>query len=83
VIRPITAIVVKMPREKSVANQKALLVDTLPCSPIKAMIKGILDKWQGLNNMLNIPHKREAVKAIIRLDSSEVESHPKIVVIII
>jgi hypothetical protein len=58
-------IVVKMPREKSVANQKDLLVDILPCSPINAMIKGILDKWQGLNNILNIPQIKEVDKAII------------------
>jgi hypothetical protein len=58
-------IIVKIPREKSVASQKALLVDTLPCSPITAIIKGILDKWQGLNKILNIPQIKEAVKAII------------------
>ena len=51
VIRPIAAIVTKIPREKEVASQKALLVDILPCSPINAIIKGILAKWQGLNNI--------------------------------
>ncbi|GAH92718.1 unnamed protein product, partial [marine sediment metagenome] len=59
------AMVVKMPREKDVASQKALLVDILPCSPINAIIKGMLAKWQGLNNILNIPQIKEAVKAII------------------
>jgi hypothetical protein len=29
------------------------------------MIKGILDKWQGLNNILNIPQIKEVDKAII------------------
>jgi hypothetical protein len=76
------AIVVKMPREKSVASQKALLVDTLPCSPINAMIKGILAKWQGLNKMLNIPQIKEALKAIIGFNWIALESHLKIVVII-
>jgi hypothetical protein len=82
VIRPIMAIVVKIPREKSVASQKAFLVDTLPCSPINAMIKGILAKWQGLNNILNIPQIKEAVKAIIGFNWIALESHSRIVIII-
>jgi hypothetical protein len=46
------------------------------------MIKGILAKWQGLNNILNIPQIKEALKAIIGFNWIALESHSRIVVII-
>jgi len=73
-MRPISAIVRRMPIENRVANQNALLVDIAPCPPMKPTIKGILARWQGLNNMLSIPQIKDAARAITGVDWRELDN---------
>jgi hypothetical protein len=76
-------IVTNIPTENTVAIKKALLTWTLPCPSMNPTIRGILDRWHGLNNILKIPQIKEAINAIPGVDSSEVESHSNNVLITI
>ena len=51
-----------MPKKKE--RRKASRVFACFCPLIYAMIRGMLDRWQGLSNMLRIPHVNAAGMAI-------------------
>jgi hypothetical protein len=59
----IAAMLTRIPIEKRAEMEKALPVEILPCSSMKPTTSGMLDRWQGLRRMLNIPQTNEADRA--------------------
>jgi len=52
-----------MPAEKDVEMKNARFVDIRPCSSINPTIRGMLDKWHGLNTRLKMPQINDAPSA--------------------
>ena len=68
VITPISTIIVKIPAENISDKKKAVLADALFLSLTNPMIKGMLERWHGLNNMLSKPQVKAAIRAIKAVD---------------
>ncbi len=64
VITPMTAMVMSIPAENSVAVPHARPVLILPCPLMNPTMRGMLARWHGLRTMLSTPQKAAALNAI-------------------